>query len=171
MTSIIRSCSVPECDAVRVAYGFCNLHAGRFRRHGDPLIRGGHGGRRDSTIGPSENVPDPEPVKKLSRELRHEQLRQTDFRLAWPRCVEVALRGLEEDEAASWRTVLTETSGEWRSAYDRDGPPRSISALGLRVDDDTSTSVRRSAPPVISHGARADAEGTLGPADALPWCA
>lgn len=34
----MRTCTVPGCTTKHAAHGYCQLHAMRVRRHGDPLV-------------------------------------------------------------------------------------------------------------------------------------
>jgi hypothetical protein len=163
-------CRIVGCDKPAQAKQLCWAHYGRLRRNGDPLATGKHGGHnKGQARAAAENVPDPQPLRTLSGALRQEQAWSTDFRLAWPRCVALALRGLPDDVANEWREVLAETEPQWRSAYDRDGPPRSISALGMHVGAEPWHLHRRTGPPIVTTGQRHDGDCELEPV-VISWC-
>ena len=151
------ACAVPGCADVAQTKGMCWRHYGRWRRNGDPLASGQHGGRRDEQVQPTI-APNPAPLVALRSELQRWRSQGVAFDVAW--------RIARDRAPTDWQAILDEHESAWRSAYDRtDAHP----TFGLDGPWDEPRQARRSAPPLILTGARHDAPSTLEPVE-VPWC-
>jgi len=151
-------CGVAGCDSPSKSKGYCWMHYGRWRRNGDPLGRGQHGGSR-SPIGPTANVPDPAPLQAFRLALEASRGAGVPFAAAW--------REATTAIPAEWAEALAATRGAWRAAYCCSaGSVFPLEALHLEPE---ASDMRRSGPPVVLHGARHD-----GPCElevlVVPWC-
>jgi len=148
-------CAAAGCDSPAKSKGYCWMHFGRFRRNGDPLASGKHGGHNKG-IGPPVNVPDPAPLQAVRVKLQASRSAGVPFAEAW----RDAIAGLDE-----WSDALEQTRKAWRSAYNLDRTDRQpFDALRLEPKD-----IRRSGPPVVAFGQRHDGPCELEPL-IVPWC-
>lgn len=140
----------------------CWRHFGRWRRQGDPLATGQHGGRRDE----QQEAPDPGPLLVLRLELERARSHDCSFTVAWTTAIAVATDGLPERLRDEWAAVLEAHRAVWRAAYCRDPEGRPFE---LAPPEETWRPHARTAPPLVLSGARHDAPGTLEPVE-VPWC-
>ena len=140
------------------------MHFGRFRRNGDPLASGKHGGHNKG-IGPPVIVPDPAPLQAVRVKLQASREDGVPFSTAWRE----AIAGLDEtglDE--TWSDALKQTRKAWRSAYNLERTARQPFDA-LRLEQLEASDMRRSGPPVVLYGARHDGPCELEPL-IVPWC-
>jgi len=150
-------CFVAGCDSDAKSKGVCWQHYGRWRRNGDPLASGQHGGSRTAGAG-ALNVPDPAPLQAFRLELEASRAAGAPFAPAWREATAAA-----PDE---WSEALAATRSAWRSGYLRTGRTFPLEALRLEPE---ASDMRRSAPPVTVYGARHDGPCELEPL-VVPWC-
>ena len=149
------ACAVPACADAAQAKGLCWRHYGRWRRNGDPLARGQHGGRRDEQVQPTA-PPDRAPVAQVRAELAASRRAGVPFAEAW--------RVARSSAPLDWQAVLDAHRTIWRDAYYRAGEP-----LKLSAPEEPWQPHRRSAPPLVLTGARHDGPSSLEPVE-VPWC-
>ncbi len=152
-----RECAVTGCETPAAAKRYCWKHYGRFRRNGDPLASGQHGGSR-SPIGPVQNVPDPAPLQAFRLELQAGREAGVPFAAAW--------RDAIQSVPPPWRDTLRRTRTAWRSGYLRTGSTFPVEALRSEHEP---RDIRRSGPPLTFTGARHDGPCELEPL-VVPWC-
>jgi len=164
------ACAVTGCEDPAKSNGMCWRHYGRWRRNGDPLGRGQHGGHNKGRARPpSANVPDSEPLRVLRSELQQRRAQGVAFAEAWQSAVAIALDGLPDLDLAGWREVLAGHRAIWQAAYERQ-PLDALDALqALDERDEPEPDHRRSAPPLVLTGARHDGASELEPV-VVPWC-
>lgn len=155
-------CAVVGCDSPAQAKGYCWMHFGRWRRNGDPLASGKHGGHNKGIARPAEaNVPDPAPLRAVRLQLQASREDGAPFARAWREAVGGSLL-IDE----TWADALGQTRDAWRSAYCRTGEVFRLDVLCLEPE---ARQLRRSAPPLTLTGARHDGPSEL-ELVVLPWC-
>jgi len=150
-------CTVAGCDSDAKSKGMCWMHFGRWRRNGDPLASGQHGGH---TLAAPSAAPDPAPLQALRLDLEASRAAGVPFAPAWREGTAAA-----PDE---WAEAMAATRSAWRSAYLRTGRTFPSGALAAGLEP-KAVDRRRSGPPVVVYGARHD-----GPCELevliVPWC-
>jgi len=145
LVEVERTCT--RCHLTKPIDDFGPLRYGRGGRapHCRPCDtrrkREGERARHDPESRPAVNravkrAPDPEPAKRLRRELHRQRDAGRPFGSAWSFALNVAVRDLSPVEQADWREAFTAMRDIWQASYSRQPWPTSCPHAPFVADED-----------------------------------